>query len=794
MEEDANREKNVQKMSAPTAADLLALLTSQDIGAVKDKYDRIEGLAKELGSDPVAGLLAPTVLLHRKTYGTNAMPIRQPKNYGWALLKGLKDPVVIVLIIISILLITFGLLPDYTYDVYAWIDGVITLVMLLLILFINAAIIYNKDRVLWKANVNTSKHTVTVVRDSKVLAESSDDLVVGDVVCLTAGSFVPADGVLLTQAHVEVVTDLSAVSNGSLTSTSVSRANDPFLTAGTYVSAAAEEARMLVLAVGSNTILGKTRLSKGYQDAVTDLQKRLEKLYRWTTIGSLIGSLIVFIVMAIRFFIANTTQDNRQITTVVRQISIALIIFIVTAPEALQMALSLSLSYSMKAMCKAGIYIKNYGAIENLACCNHLVLSVDTLPSNRDELAKVSAAGLKVYYASPDPHDTAVARASSAGLLDQHSSASAVRASELFSYPQESINMRLKQACIVSEITSQDLHRLICSLRGPEDVVACIGNSCLHAAALRAADVGLSTKLDGTDLCRDSSDIVLERGSFSNLVEAVSWGSSIVHNVRKFIQFQYTAGILVILLALLSSAIFNIIPFSAAQLLYINLIIDAMSAFAFGGEPPHRTDAVSQVLKRNYKVFNPSMIRNIYVSAFFVLVFCIIAFIPEVADVLFGIPSRLGGPSASEDEFAQALADSFKQTCAYNIFIISLLFNMFWARTTYREMNVFIHIKRSINIWIVFTIIVCTHIIIMIVPGVTFIFKTFSCLGDSCLLGGTNGVVPHPLKFFSIGWQGWIVTLILGALVLPCNLLFRLLPVTREYGNTNVEEVSASKL
>ncbi|KWX14406.1 Plasma membrane calcium-transporting ATPase 2 [Giardia duodenalis assemblage B] len=119
---------------------------------------------------------------------------------------------------------------------------------------------------------------------------------------------------------------------------------------------------------------------------------------------------------------------------------------------------------------------------------------------------------------------------------------------------------------------------------------------------------------------------------------------------------------------------------------------------------------------------------------------------------------------------------------------------MFWARTTYREMNVFIHIKRSINIWIVFTIIVCTHIIIMIVPGVTFIFKTFSCLGDSCLLGGTNGVVPHPLKFFSIGWQGWIVTLILGALVLPCNLLFRLLPVTREYGNTNVEEVSASKL
>lgn len=79
-------------MSAPTAADLSALLTSQDLGAVKDKYGSIEGLAKELGSDPVAGLLAPTVLLHRKTYGTNAMPIRQPKKLWMGTAQRPKGP------------------------------------------------------------------------------------------------------------------------------------------------------------------------------------------------------------------------------------------------------------------------------------------------------------------------------------------------------------------------------------------------------------------------------------------------------------------------------------------------------------------------------------------------------------------------------------------------------------------------------------------------------------------------------------------------------------------------------
>ncbi|EFO61348.1 Plasma membrane calcium-transporting ATPase 2 [Giardia lamblia P15] len=782
-------------MSAPTAADLLALLTSRDFGSLKDKYGSIEGLAKELGSDPATGLLGPTVLLHRKTYGSNAMPLRRPKGYGWALLEGLKDPVVIVLTVISILLITFGLLPDYTYDVYAWIDGVITLVMLLLLLSINAAIVYHKDRVLWQANVNANKHTVIVVRDGKPQAESSDSLVVGDVVCLTAGSFIPADGILLTNTNVKIVTDLSTVLNGSLTSTSASQTTDPFLSAGAYISDTTEEVRMLVLVVGEGTILGKTHLSKGYQNVATDLQKRLEKLYRWTTIGSLIGSLIIFLVMAVRFFVGGTTHDNRQVTTVVRQISIALIVFIVTAPEALQMALSLSLSYSMKAMCKDGIHIKNYDSIENLACCTHLVLSTNTLPSTQDELLQASGAGIKICYASSDPHDIAVNKAKVAGLLDQNSSSAAsVRASELFSYPQETINMKLKQTSVISEITSQDLHRLICSLRSPENVVVYTGTDSLHAAALRTADVGLSIKLNGTDLCKDSSDIVLEQGSFSDFVEAINWGSSIVHNVRKFIQFQYTAGILVILLILLSSAIFNIILFSAAQLLYINLVIDALAAFAFGGEPPRRKGGVPPLLRKTYKIFSPSMTRNIYISALFILVFCVLPLIPEVADKLFGIPSRLGGPSATEDEFALALATNFKQTCAYNILVISLLFNMFWARTTYREMNVFVYIKKSINMWIVIAVIACTHVIVMIVPGVTFIFKTFNCLGDSCLLGGANGVVPHPLKCFSIGWQGWIVTLVLGVLVLPCNLLFRLLPIAREYKYKGTEDISAFKL
>lgn len=784
------RGKVSQKMSSPTADELLSILTSRDFGIITHKYGSIDGLAKELGSDPTTGLLGSTVLFNQHAYGNNSMPIKKPKNYCWALLKGFKDPVVIVLITSSILLITFGLLPDYTYDVYAWVDGVITLVMLLLLLFINATIVYNKDCVLWRANVDTNKHTVTVVRDGKDFIETSDNLVVGDVVYLNAGSFVPADGVLLTKEAIEVVTDLSTISNGSLITTSVCQADNPFLTAGTYVSSTIGEARMLVLVVGTNTILGKTRLNKGCQDFATDLQKRLESLYKWTTIGSLISALITFIAMTIRFFISNTTQDNRQLTVVIQQISIALLIFIVTAPEALSMSLSLSLSYSMKAMRKDGIYLKSYNSIENLACCNRLVLSDSALPSNTDDLLKISGTGIKLYYASPNPHNIVVNKARAAGLLNQDASNSAIRASELFSYPQENINLMLKQMCVISEITSQDLHHLVCSLRNNEDVVACIGDDCIHASALRAADVGLSTKLHGTDLCKDSSDIVLEKDSFLDLIEAIIWGNNLIQNIRRFIQFQYTASVFVILFIFLSVSIFNIIVFSSAQLLYINLIIDVMAAFVFGGEPPHRTGKVPQALKRKYKIFNPSMIRNICVSSIFMLLFCFLALISTISDTLFGIPDRLGGPSPSDDEFARSLANSFRQTCAYNVFIVSLLFNMLWARTTHREMNVFIYIKNSINMWIVLSIILITHLIIMMVPGVTFIFKTFSCLGDSCSVGGNNGVVPHPIKFFSIGWQGWLVSVILGTLVLPCNLLFRLIPIPQEYGHTKVRGLS----
>lgn len=244
----------------------------------------------------------------------------------------------------------------------------------------------------------------------------------------------------------------------------------------------------------------------------------------------------------------------------------------------------------------------------------------------KDAVHACKTAGIEVKMLTGDNIVTATAIADELGLLGEGNIA--VEASYLENLSDEEFSKVLPSVRVIARSTPLLKMRVVKELKSKGNVVAVTGDGINDAPALKNADVGIAMGISGTEVSKEAADIVLLNDSFSTIVTTVKWGRGIYENFKRFIQFQLTVNVASVLTVFLCT-IFGMFwegfesPFSALDLLWINIIMDGPPALTLGLEPI-RDDLMSRKpTGRTESIVSREMLSRIAVNGVFVCLVCL---------------------------------------------------------------------------------------------------------------------------------------------------------------------------
>ena len=307
----------------------------------------------------------------------------------------------------------------------------------------------------------------------------------------------------------------------------------------------------------------------------------------------------------------------------------------------------------------------------------------------KQAIKECKRAGIDVKMITGDHQDTAAAIAREIGILTD---GKVINGEELEQLSQDEYLKMADEIQVYARVYPEQKMRIVEALQSKGDVVSMTGDGVNDAPALKKASIGVAMG-SGTDVAKESADMVIQDDNFTTIVEAIKEGRKIYDNIKRFVKFQVSTNIGAILTILGASFAALPIPFNPVQLLWINIIMDGPPAQTLGME-----GAEKNVMNRKPETGNILSKR--------VLVKITIA----------GIVMAVGTLALFSYKISNGATETEAMTVAFTMFVIYQLFNAYNSKSNSD--------KKSVYLYGAILVSFILQILVIYVPYLQMIFRT----------------------------------------------------------------------
>ncbi|XP_073126842.1 calcium-transporting ATPase 1-like [Henckelia pumila] len=363
-------------------------------------------------------------------------------------------------------------------------------------------------------------------------------------------------------------------------------------------------------------------------------------------------------------------------------------------------------------------------------------------PGVKESVAICKSAGIMVRMVTGDNINTAKAIARECGILTDDGIA--IEGPEFRLKTEEELQELIPKLQVMARSSPMDKHTLVKHLRTTfEEVVAVTGDGTNDAPALHEADIGLAMGISGTEVAKESADVIILDDNFSTIVTVAKWGRSVYINIQKFVQFQLTVNVVALIVNFSSACLTGSAPLSAVQLLWVNMIMDTLGALALATEPPNDDLMRRQPVGRKGNFISNVMWRNILGQSIYQ--FVVIWYLQTSGKSVF----YLDGENS----------DIILNTLIFNSFVFCQVFNEISSREM-EKINVF---KGMLNNYVFVGVLSCTVLFQVIIVQ---------------FLGTFANTFPLTLR-------QWSASILFGFLGMPIAAAIKMIPIGSTVTSSN---------
>jgi Ca2+-transporting ATPase len=232
----------------------------------------------------------------------------------------------------------------------------------------------------------------------------------------------------------------------------------------------------------------------------------------------------------------------------------------------------------------------------------------------RPALEHARHAGIRTVMITGDYPNTASAIAKSIGLLLP--GRKVATGADIDRMSKEDLDREIKLTDVFARVSPEHKMRIVNALQDNHEVVAMTGDGVNDAPAIKRADIGVAMGITGTDVAKQTADMVLTDDNYASIVSAVEQGRVIYSNIRKFVFFLLSSNVAEIMVIFLATLAGLPAPLTAIQLLWLNLITDGAPALALAMEKGDPDIMVQKPRAKNEPIINKSMGLGIVIQTF----------------------------------------------------------------------------------------------------------------------------------------------------------------------------------